>query len=81
MTSMRVRAGLVGSNMITWSLPFPLPTREGAGAGGPGTRMLRVGVILATLALLVVLAIDAVPRGGSGWPGNSQHGSGHGPHR
>jgi hypothetical protein len=61
---------------LLWALPFPRPTRESGGAGGPGTRILRVGVMLATLALLIVLAIDAVPRGGSGRPGNGQHGSG-----
>ena len=30
--------------------------------------------------LLIVLAIDAVPRGSSSGPGNGQHGTGHGPH-
>ncbi len=65
---------------LLWALPFPRPTREGAGAGGPGTRILRAGVMLATLALLIMLAIDAVARSDSSRPGNGQHGSGHGPH-
>ncbi len=64
---------------LLWALPFPHPTRKGEEVGGRATRVLRVGVMLATLALLILLAIDAVPRSGSGWPGNSQHGSGHGP--
>lgn len=63
---------------LLWAMPFPGPTHESTWAGGPGMRTLRVGVMLAALALLIVLAIDAVPRDGSG---NSQHGSGQGPHR
>jgi hypothetical protein len=65
---------------LLWALPFPRPTREGAGADGPAPRMLRVGVMLAAMVLLFVLVVDAIPRGGSVGSGNSQHGTGHGPH-
>jgi hypothetical protein len=65
---------------LLWAMPFPRPTLEGARAGGPGPRMLRIGVMLAALALLLVLVADAIPRGGSVGPGNGQQGAGHGPH-
>lgn len=65
---------------LLWAVPFPRPTREGAEPGGPIPRMLRVGVVLAALALFTVLVVDAIPRGGTRGPGNGQHGTGHGPH-
>ncbi len=65
---------------LLWAMPFPRPTLEGARAGSPMPRMLRIGVMFAALALLFVLVADAIPRGGSVRPGNGQQGTGHGPH-
>jgi len=65
---------------VLWAVPFPRPKLEDARAGGPVPRMLRIGAMLAALALLFVLVADAIPRGGSVRPGNGQRGAGHGPH-
>lgn len=65
---------------LLWAMPFPRPTLEGARAGSPMPRMLRIGVVLAAIALLFVLVADAIPRGGSVGSGNGQQGAGHGPH-
>jgi hypothetical protein len=65
---------------LLWAMPFPPPTLEGAGAGGSVPQMLRVGVMLSPLALLIVLVVDAIPRGGSERPADGQHGGGRGPH-
>ncbi len=61
---------------LLWALPFSRPTLPGARDGGLTPRILRAGVMLAALALLAVLVVDALPRGGS----VGQHGTGHGPH-
>jgi hypothetical protein len=65
---------------LLWALPFPRLLREDTAGHDPGMPMARVGVMLAALALLVLLAVDAIPRGGSGGPRNGQPGAGHGPH-
>lgn len=65
---------------LLWAMPFPRPTLEGARAGGPVPRMLRIGVMLAALALLFVLVADAIPRVGHVGSGNGQQGTGHGSH-
>ena len=65
---------------VLWAMPFPRPTLEGARAGGPMPRMLRVGIILAAVALLFMVVVGAIPRGASMGPGTGQQGTSHGPH-